>query len=491
MGETKKFVNNARWAMVAKIISGGLSFLIVVILGRTLGARSYGVFALTLSVLMFARIVGGSGLGQSTGTHLANLRDGEIDAKTGSFLAAGFLAQAVIALIFSASLWLGADLIASYFKKVQDLGPSLKIGAIVLIFFALAEFAKNCLLGPQRFDYLALITAVEYVGKLIFAVGLVFIGYGVAGALAGYAFSLALAVLVIFIVFLRLGMRWPTLSWPDWRSLVGYSAPLIFTGAGFVIYTELDNIMIGYYMGAKSAGVYSIAINIARAIPFFAAPIGLAAAPVVVKLLHADDGRAPEFVDRLIKYMAAGFFPMAVCLFVFAPTVLASFGREFVVGTASLRVMAFFILSLSLATLIVPILDYLGKAGTRAAWLSVSVSANVILNFLLIPRFGGYGAAVATAVTYTPYVFNNVSVLCRAVGLRTEQVYYNLWRVFAASVASGAAAALTLYWFGSIVLALICGAFLYPSLLLVMGIFSLAEITKVFELGLKVPTPNE
>ena len=61
--------------------------------------------------------------------------------------------------------------------------------------------------------------------------------------------------------------------------------------------------------------------------------------------------------------------------------------------------MSIFVLSLSTGVVIAPILDYLGQAGKRAKWMTISVTANVILNLILIPRYGGLGAAFATVLT--------------------------------------------------------------------------------------------
>lgn len=491
---TNNFLDNARWAVVSKIIAGGTAFLLVFILGKTLGATNYGVFALTLSIITFARIIGGSGLGQSTGKHLANLENAEVGAKTGSYLAAGFLAQTIVVILLSMLLWFNSETIASYFSDTKQFGPSLKIGAVIMIFFALTEFAKACLQGPQRFDYLALVTGIEFGGKLLFAGGLALIGYGVVGALEGYAFALALATLAAVVLLLRLGLSRPSLNPAEWRSLIGYSLPLILTGVGFTIYTELDNIMIGYYIGIKSAGIYSLAINMARAIPFFASPIGLAAAPVVVRLSQKEESEAADFVGRLIKYIMAGAFPAATALYVLAPKLLAMVGEDYVAGAPALRVMSVFVLSLSIATVTVPILDYLGKAWMRAAWMVVSVSANVLLNFLLIPRFGAAGAALATAVTHTPFTLNNVSVLARAVGLKPKAIFLAVGQIFAASAAAGAVAALALFWLDSIIAAVLSGTLLYISLLLLMGIFSLAEIGMIVQkilLSIKGPVSNE
>ncbi|MDP1808520.1 MAG: oligosaccharide flippase family protein [Actinomycetota bacterium] len=479
--ETKhKFLSNVRLSYVAKFVSL-LALPLVFVLTRTLGAERWGLFSLVISILTFLRIIGGSGLGPSTAKHLAGLHGEEGEAKVGPFLAAGLLAQVLIVLVVAAAFWLTAPTIAGFFAEktlgsALKMGPFLKIGAIILIFFALCEFAKAALQGAQRFDYVGWVTGVEYAGKLAGAAGLVLLGFGLAGALYGFAFGLIAACCTALILFLKLGMRLPSLSGSEWRSLVGYSLPLILTTASFVIYTELDNIMVGYYVGIEAVGVYSAALFLARGVPEVAKPIGQAAGPIIVKLNQLDGDKAAIFAERLIKYVLALFLPISAAIFVLAPNILALAGKDYVAGAPSLRVMSVFILSLSLGVVVTPMLDYLGLAWRRAVWMSVSVSANVVLNFLLIPRIGAVGAAIATAVTHAPYVANNTWVLCRLVGVKASRVLSAVVKIAAAAAAAAAAAYLTLLWAGGLILPLSIGVATYAVVLRATGLFSRPEL---------------
>ncbi len=492
MKATKKFVSHVRWAYVAKLFSASLALPLYIILAKGLGREKFGLFALTLSLLVFVRILSGSGLGPSTGKHISNLK-GDDQKLMPQFLAAGFWVQMISAGFFAILVWLFSSKISNVFSN-EALAPALKIGAIILVFFAITEFSKAALQGLQRFDVLAAVTGVEFAGKLLFSAGLTLAGYGLIGALDGFALALALTSLVAFFFFVHLGMRLPRLAAGQWRSVMTYSLPLMLTTAGFVIYTELDNIMVGYYAGVGATGLYSAAMNIARAIPLLAVPIGQAAAPTIVKLVQNHE-HAADFTDRLLRYVVASFFPIAVGLFVLAPKIMVLiYGREYLAGASALRVMAVFVLSLSTGVVVTPILDYLGKAGVRAMWLTISVSINVILNFILIPRFGGLGAAIATAVTHAPYVLNNVGILATTVGLRKTSVFASLGKVFLASAAAGLAGVFALFWWDSLVVTLVVGFLSYMFLLFVSGILSRGEISelvvKLF-VGLKTQTPVE
>lgn len=476
----RKFLIDTRWAMIAKLLSVGLWALVTLILARALHAQAYGLFALTISVLTFARIISGSGLGNSTGKHLANLNADEVSTKAGPLLAAGLLTQMAAVAVLAGAVWLLKSEIAARLG-IPQLEATLKIGAVTLVFYVLAEFAKACFQGLRRFDYLALVVGTEFIGKLILAAGLALFGLGLTGALTGFTIALVLATAVSLIIFAREGMRWPAVSGSEWRSLAAYSLPLMLTTAGFVVYTDLDNLMLGFYSGARQVGAYSLAMNIARAPMFMLIPVGQAAAPHLVKLWQADDGGAAEFVRTLLKYTVAIFFPLAAGLFLLAPQILGLIGKEYVGAYPALRVMTVFAMSLGLGAVVTPALDYMGRAWRRAVWLAVAVLANVVLNIILIPRFGGVGAALATACTHTPYMLSNVVILARITGLKAGQIVGSLAAIFVGGLAAVSITFLILTESSSLWLSLIVGAGVYLGAIFLLGVVSREEIGQLLK----------
>ena len=50
-------------------------------------------------------------------------------------------------------------------------------------------------------------------------------------------------------------------------------------------------------------------------------------------------------------------------------------------------------------------LDYQKKAKQRMVSYFLMIAMNLVLNFILIPIYGGKGAAVATVISMVPYTF--------------------------------------------------------------------------------------
>jgi O-antigen/teichoic acid export membrane protein len=96
--------------------------------------------------------------------------------------------------------------------------------------------------------------------------------------------------------------------------------------------------------------------------------------------------------------MVAMNWPIYLALIAFGPTLLAVFGRGFGGGEVVLVILS---ATMLLATAVGPV-DVVLLMGGRSSWnllnTVVSLGANLALNFVLTPRLGLAGAAIAFAV---------------------------------------------------------------------------------------------
>ena len=484
MEPARQFAANARWAMLAKLVSAGISIPFLILLPRFLGKQVYGQFALAVAILVVLRLLSGGGLGYATGRRLAELET-EGDPR-GGILAAGLSLQVLLALAVGTIFFLAAGSVGTVFGggegSTQALGPLFQVVALAVIFFALTEFAKAAFQGLQRFHYLALVTAIEYIGKLILVVGLAWAGYSVTTAFKGFALALFFAAGTGLFLLWRIGWSRPTARVAQWKDLYLYNVPLMLTTAGFIVYTELDTMMLGYFSGFGQTGLYAAAKSIARAAPLFAVPFGQAAAPVIIRMMRDAREEAADFVNRLLRYVGAVFIPSAAAVAVTAPYLVRVWGPGFGGAALPLRVMSLFLLSISFGVVIAPILDYLGEAPRRARWMMISVAVNIGLNLVLIPRYGAVGAALSTVVTHGPFVLNNLRFLADKIGLSQRRLAASLAPILGASLAASAVAMFALNWRANLLVGLISGAIVYLGLIFAFGVVSRAELTEVIKL---------
>jgi O-antigen/teichoic acid export membrane protein len=162
---------------------------------------------------------------------------------------------------------------------------------------------------------------------------------------------------------------------------------------------RLDQWILGAIAGTRELGLYSVAVAWAEGL--FLLPTALSAVQRP-DLVRAKAREAVQLTARLFRMSLVITLFCASALVVAAPILCVTFfGEDFRGSIDDLRVLtagAFGIVALK----------QLGSALTArqrptlaSAAISSAFASTVVLDFLLIPHYGGLGAAVASAVSYT------------------------------------------------------------------------------------------
>ncbi len=183
--------------------------------------------------------------------------------------------------------------------------------------------------------------------------------------------------------------------------LLAYSVPTALAGTVGVTMTWLDRLLVGYYLTEEAVGWYQVA---AQASGIFAVILGAFAAifgPMIAGLLdRGETGRLQELFRVTTKWGMLAVLPGAVLCLLFAEaSVDAVFGAAYQPAAVPLMILVVG----QLASVVTGAVGYLlMMAGRQNLWLGLSLAAlagDVVLNVVLIPRFGLAGAAVATTVS--------------------------------------------------------------------------------------------
>jgi len=162
---------------------------------------------------------------------------------------------------------------------------------------------------------------------------------------------------------------------------------------------RVDQWILGGVAGSRELGLYSVAVAWAEVLFYLPAVLVMVQRPRIVRATRTEAARLAAKVVRFALLLAA---PVAVALFLGAPVLCATvFGEDFRGSVDDLRVLA-------LGAFGIAALELLGSAFTaqrrplRAAGpVGVAFAATIALDILLIPRYGGVGAATATTLAWT------------------------------------------------------------------------------------------
>jgi O-antigen/teichoic acid export membrane protein len=197
------------------------------------------------------------------------------------------------------------------------------------------------------------------------------------------------------------------------------SIGLWLMSSSLLLMAQIDVLAVGWLMGTTDAGIYSAAARTARFVGFGLTAVTLAAAPVIA-MLHTQQ-RLQE-LQRLISLAAVGILvgtvPLGLVAVLFGDHVLECFGAEFARGHTALIVLVAGQLINGFAGLGGLLMNMTGHQKPAAIVVAVAALLDLVLLFVLIPRFGLVGAAAATTITMTFWITALAWLARRRIGIR-------------------------------------------------------------------------
>lgn len=168
------------------------------------------------------------------------------------------------------------------------------------------------------------------------------------------------------------------------------------------IYLNLDTTMLGILKTNKEVGYYAVAIKMTKIVIPLITSLGVVLTPGIIKnISEKNQEKLFKNIDYYLDFIIAFTLPIIIILnFTSKNLILLFSGDEYLIATFSMKIMLPIILFISLSGLCAAqILIPLGKEKKILNISIIGLLLNVLLNFLLIPKYSIVGAAIATLIS--------------------------------------------------------------------------------------------
>ena len=221
------------------------------------------------------------------------------------------------------------------------------------------------------------------------------------------------------------------------RDLGGFGAAV--TGAGFLDFLQgnVDNMLVGRYLGSTSLGVYSVAYN-AILVPLgrLLLPVQEALFPAISRL-QSEPERIARLWLRVVRGVAAVILPTMLGLVVVAPDFVdVVLGERWHEATPVIRILAFATLAYSFTAVAARTLVALDRA-RLVFWFGLANAALTISAFVVGLQWGIVGVAACFTAVTVPVQAAIVVLLGRVIHVPVRR--------FAGAVASVVGASLLMF----------------------------------------------
>lgn len=373
------------------------------LLVRLLTKSQYGDYAFVLSVFGLYMILVSGSIGDGVRKYLAENR--EVERWHEDVLGFYFLSALGLAVLGALGL-----IVAASFAGEGLLGPSFRTYFYVLAALVVAAqfrtFVRRALMGfglERISEPLKVLNKVLVVGV---GLGLVWLGLGVVGMLVGYVVA-STAVFLVGLVFLgrRIPLRSlvtvPSAAVPRRQFLTYSSLSLVLVLLLNSLY-HVDVLMLRPWTGSVETSNYKAALAMAEFLWF----VPLAVQGVLVQStshLWSNDRheQISELSARVTRYTLLLTSLLAIGLAALAPIVVPLYlSAKYAPAVTPLRLLLPGVLGFAVARPLIAFGQGKGDLSVLVGATGVAAVINLVLNVLLIPRFGMNGAAVATSVGY-------------------------------------------------------------------------------------------
>lgn len=387
-------LRNIAWLLYERAFRAVLGLVVGVWLARYLGPERFGMLSFAQAVVALFAVLAGLGLqGVVVRDIVRSSQSGVLETLGTALvlrLVAGLLTYGLLALaVFTAD---PEATVTRLLTLIIGLTLLFKAGEVSADWFEAQVLSKYIVWAQNAvvlvFAALKALAILKHASVEVFA-----------WLLAAEALCISLAMLTM-LAYRGTGLRELGFTMRRAQQLLAASWPLMLSAFAVIIYMRIDQVMLGWLTGQASVGVYSAALKVCEA--WYMLPV-LIVASFFPSILQSRERSGAEYESRLQR-LYDGLFVLT--LGISLPIWLISdelmhflFGAPYA-GAAS--IVDIYIWNTCLVAL--------GTA--RGKWLLaedlqqygvvfivLSMIINVVANALLIPGFGGVGAAWATIMS--------------------------------------------------------------------------------------------
>jgi len=389
-----RFVKDTLSTFAAHVASVLLGIAATIVIARVLGPSGNGAYALIILVPTLLALVCNMGIG------IANLYFGGKKKYDISQLVSNSLISALVLGLLATTIFL-AYFFAFSPSFLSEVEPLHVVVAVTMVPLSLlTTYLAFILLGEGRIrQYNLLQIAPRSTSLVLVLVLLLAFGVGVLGTVVAWACGILITAVLSVLMILRLTRIGWSFDLQVFRDSLRFGVQGYMGNVIQFLNYRVDMLMVAHFLSVSFVGYYSISVAMAEALWYFPAAVGTIILSRTPRLSLDEANKTTPVICRntfFITILAAlALFGMSRYV------VLLFFGSEFLPAVRPLWYLLPGVVALSICKVLSNELTGRGKPMINTLIAGASLTVNVPLNLLLIPRMGIAGAAVASTVSYS------------------------------------------------------------------------------------------
>jgi O-antigen/teichoic acid export membrane protein len=388
---------------IIRVVSAGLAYLSQILLARWMGGSDYGVYVYVWTWVLLLGSMMDFGISASAQKIIPEYRAAGEHALLRGFLSGSrwmtFAVSAAASLLLA---WV-----------VKALAPWIEANAIVPLYIGCITLPAFVVANTQdgiarSHDWMRLGLMPQFIVRqgLIIGItaGALVLGFhlGATAAMIASAGAVWIAMIGQMLVLnRRLALHVePGARTYDFRGWLAISLPILLVESFYLLLSYTDVLVLQQFRSSEEVGVYFAVVKTLALVSFIHYAMSATTAHRFAEY-HAlgDKVRLSAYVAHAINWTFWPSLAATVVLLAMGKPLLWLFGPQFVIGYDIMFVAAIGLVMRSAIGPVERLLNMLGHQHICAAAYAFAFVMNVVLCVVLVPRFGGHGAAAATSIS--------------------------------------------------------------------------------------------
>ena len=385
MNLTQRTASSILWKGGTAAVGTTLNFLILAVLANLLAPSDFGLRGIIVLIIGFLSSLGDLGLGA------ALIHEERVTHEQFSTL---FYLNLLTGLLLTAALFALAPFIAAFFQE-ERLTALLRVMSLTFLISSASPIFAALFKKELDFKTGFKIEFAEGLANGLVAIVLAFLGLGVWSL----AYGFLAGTIVRVVLYWRMASMRPGLVFRI-KSVDRFLKFGLFVYGEQILYfftRNLDNIIIGRFLGAEALGYYSLAYSLMLTpVTKIGDSVGRVIFPAFSLIQH-DKARIRESYKKVVKYVSLLTFPMMAGMFAVAPEMISAvYGSKWSPVVAILQVFCLVGAIQSVVYLTNTVQYSQGRTDISFKWNLLALALDAVAFFIGV-RWGVMGVTLAYA----------------------------------------------------------------------------------------------
>jgi O-antigen/teichoic acid export membrane protein len=393
----KRILKNSIILAANSFVTKGILLVVFVFVARFFGPEDYGAYSTALTYVAIMAIF------SKLGFDMTVLREGARQTERIDFIQNKIFPLRLWTSLFAFVMAIVVAFVIGY--DTQTLKLIIILSLLIIsggaVASGLLEHYSTTFLVLEKMQYVALVNFFRIIIFSLCVLGLLFFDIVNVYLLAGCALFSSVAALFFQIYNAGKVYRQKINLKIDWNFTKRIYKPVLFFGIIAllnIITMRVDIQMLNMMKGNEEVGVYSVAWQIVF--------VGITLVQTFSVSLFPNSARnifKAQFRSKLLKYLLGGSLLVSLgCMlgtYLSEPIITFAFGEAYAEASAILTVLIWFVPIRLISLWGHQILEGFNLLVERIVIFGILAGFNIFLNYLFIPQYGAYGAAVTSLVT--------------------------------------------------------------------------------------------